>query len=265
MMSPYDAEIPGTGYLIDARPGACQHGRMARIARVVVPGYPHHVTQRGNRGLETFFDDDDYALYRALLAERCAEVGVEVWAYCLMPNHVHLILVPSDADGLRAALGETHRRYTRHVNGREGWQGHLWQDRFYSVPMDEAHTLACARYVEVNPVRARLKRRARDWKWSSARAHLAGRDDELVRVEPLLEMVPDWPAYLAEPPDDDRIEAIRMGTRTGRPFGATAFVRRLERRFDRTFVRGKPGPKPKQAPKAKKKPVSKAKPRAGRR
>lgn len=234
---------------------------MARIARVVVPGYPHHVTQRGNRGLETFLDDADYALYRALLAERCDEAGVEVWAYCLMPNHVHLILVPPDPDGLRAALGETHRRYTRYLNLREGLQGHLWQDRFYSVPLDDAHTLACARYVEVNPVRVGLKRRARDWKWSSARAHLAGEDDELVRVAPLLERVPDWRAYLAEPPDDDAVEAIRMGTRTGRPFGAAAFVRRLERRFDRTFVRGKPGPKPKAA----KKPAMKAKRRTKRR
>ncbi len=124
--------------------------------------------------------------YRALLAEHCAADGVACWAYCLMPNHVHLILVPRDEDGLRAALGETHRRYTRHVNLREGWRGHLWQERFHSFPMDRGWLLAAARYVELNPVRARLVKRARDWPWSSARAHLAGRDDALVGTAPLL-------------------------------------------------------------------------------
>src|SRR5437870_11094383 len=133
---------------------------MPRLARVVIPGHPHHVTQRGNGRARTFFDDGDYALYRDLLGASCRAADVEVWAYCLMPNHVHLILVPSDPDGLRAALGETHRRYTRHVNLREGWRGYLWQGRFASFPMDEAHLLAGARYVELNPVRARLVRRA---------------------------------------------------------------------------------------------------------
>ena len=115
---------------------------MARLARVVAPGLPHHVTQRGNRRQEVFFSDADCAAYKALLAEHCAAAGVAVWAYCLMPNHVHLILVPPDEDGLRAALGEAHRRYTRRVNFREGWRGYLWQGRFASFAMDERHLLA---------------------------------------------------------------------------------------------------------------------------
>src|SRR5277367_1716111 len=150
---------------------------MARLARVVAAGIPHHVTQRGNRGQSVFFEDGDYRAYMALLAEGCANAGVAVWGYCLMPNHIHLIMVPHDEAGLREALGETHRRYTRRVNFREGWRGHLWQGRFASVPMDEPHLLACARYVELNPVRARLAGRAEDWPWSSVHAHLAGRDD----------------------------------------------------------------------------------------
>ncbi|MDJ0943575.1 MAG: transposase, partial [Kiloniellales bacterium] len=97
---------------------------MARLARVVVPGVPHHVTQRGNRRLETFFEDDDYRAYLDLLAASCAEARVAVWTYCLMPNHVHLVLVPKEPDGLRRALGEAHRRYTRRINFREGWRGH---------------------------------------------------------------------------------------------------------------------------------------------
>ena len=218
---------------------------MARIARVVAPGLPHHVTQRGNRRQPVFFGDDDYATYRELLAEGCRAAGVAVWAYCLMPNHVHLILVPSDADGLRAALGEAHRRYTRHVNIREGWRGYLWQGRFASFPMDEPHLLACARYVELNPVRARLARRARDWRWSSAKAHLAGRDDGLVETAPLLALAPDWPALLGRGLGEAEGEAIRAGERTGRPLGAAAFVERLERRLGRTLKRQKPGPRPK--------------------
>jgi putative transposase len=218
---------------------------MARLARVVAPGIPHHVTQRGNRRQQVFFNDDDYAAYRALLAEGCRAAGVAVWAYCLMPNHVHLILTPSDADGLRAALGEAHRRYTRHVNLREGWRGYLWQGRFASCPMDEAHLLACARYVELNPLRARLARRARDWRWSSARAHLAGTDDGLVRVRPLLALAPDWPDFLAEGLDEADHEAIRAGERTGRPLGSPRFVARLEKRLDRPLARRKPGPKAK--------------------
>ena len=190
---------------------------MARLARVVVPDIPHHVTQRGNRRQQVFFSDDDYALYRTLLAESCRAAGVAVWGYCLMPNHVHLILTPCDRDGLRAALGEAHRRYTRHVNFREGWRGYLWQGRFASCPMDEAHLLASARYVELNPVRARLVRRASDWRWSSAQAHLAGEDDDLVRVEPLLALAPDWSGFLADRLEDADHAAIRAGERTGRP------------------------------------------------
>ncbi len=185
---------------------------MARLARVVVPGVPHHVTQRGNRRLETFFCDDDYKAYRTLLAEHCAAARVACWAYCLMPNHVHLILVPRDADGLRRALGEAHRRYTRRINFREGWRGHLWQERFHSFPMDQTWLLAAARYVELNPLRARLAKRARQWPWSSARAHLAGRDDELVKAAPLLKLAPDWKDYLAEGLEETELEARRTSS-----------------------------------------------------
>jgi putative transposase len=218
---------------------------MARFARVVVPGVPHHVTQRGNRRLETFFGEADYRAYLDLLAEHSAAAGVAVWAYCLMPNHVHLVLVPQDEDGLRRVLGEAHRRYTRRVNFREGWRGHLWQERFHSFAMDEGHLLAAARYVELNPVRAGLARRARDWRWSSARAHLAGRDDALVQVAPLLELVGDWRAFLAGGLEDEALEALRRHTRTGRPLGSAAFLERLEARLGRALRPGKRGRKPK--------------------
>ncbi len=223
---------------------------MARLARVVAPGLPHHVTQRGNRRQTVFFSDADYAAYRTLMAEHCAAAGVAVWGYCLMPNHVHLILVPPEEDALRRALGEAHRRYTRLVNLREDWRGYLWQGRFSSFVMDEPHLLAAARYVELNPVRAGLVRRARDWPWSSARAHLAGQDDALVATRPLLALAPDWRAFLAEGPGEDQIEALRRHARTGRPLGSEHFVDHLEVKLDRRLKPAKRGRKPKCQPTA---------------
>lgn len=220
---------------------------MARLARVVVAGVPHHVTQRGNRRQAVFFSDEDYLAYRALLAEGCRAAGVDVWAYCLMPNHVHLILVPSQADGLRAALAETHRRYTRRVNLREDSRGCLWRGRFASFPMDETYLRACARYVELNPVRARLVKRPASWKWSSAAAHLAGRDDGLVKVRPLLDRFGNWSAFLAGGLDAAEHAAIQGAERTGRPLGSPAFLAGLERRLGRALARRKPGPKPSEA------------------
>ena len=216
---------------------------MARLARVVVAGVAHHVTQRGNRRQQVFFSDDDYAAYRDLLAQGCQAAGVAVWAYCLMPNHVHMILVPADADGLRRALAETHRRYSRRINLREDWRGYLWQGRFASVAMDEGHLLSAARYVELNPVRAGLAGRAQDWQWSSARAHLAGRDDAVAQTQPLLDRVPDWGDFLAGGLSEAERLALRSGERTGRPLGSADFVEGLEETLGRRLARGKPGPK----------------------
>ncbi len=214
---------------------------MARLARFVLPGAPHHVTQRGNRRQPTFFSDDDYRRYLALIAEGCRDAGVACWAYCLMPNHVHLILAPEDEGGLRRALGEAHRRYTREINQREGWRGYLWQGRFASFPMDEAHLLACARYVELNPVRARLVERPEDWRWSSAAAHLAGRDDALVDVAPLLERVGDWRALLDSGLAEGEHKALQASERTGRPLGEKAWLEQLQEASGRVILPRKAG------------------------
>ncbi|MFH1746607.1 MAG: transposase [Planctomycetota bacterium] len=218
---------------------------MARLARVVVAGYPHHITQRGNRRQKTFFGRDDYRAYIDLMANWCRQCKVAVWAYCLMPNHVHLIAVPRSADGLRRAIGEAHRRYTRRVNFRKGWRGHLWQGRFASFVMDESYVLAAARYVELNPVKAGLVCRPQDYRWSSAAAHLTGRDDGLVKVKPLLDLVRSWKAVLSQPADEQQVERIRQHARTGRPLGDEKFVARLSKRLGRTLSPRKPGPKPK--------------------
>ena len=216
---------------------------MARLARIVVPGIPHHVTQRGNRRQTVFFADADYRAYLNLLAGFAKEAGTAVLGYCLMPNHVHLILQPEDADGLRRAVQETHRRYTRRINAQKEWKGYLWQGRFASCPMDEAHLMAAARYVELNPVRAGLVKEPQDWPWSSARAHLAGRGDGIVSVAPLLSAVTDWRAFLAQGLDEKEADVLRQGERTGRPLGSAAFIEAIEARTGRRLTKQKPGPK----------------------
>lgn len=189
---------------------------MPRPPRLVLPGIPHHVTQRGTRRQPTFFSDADYARYLALLRHRCVKSGTAVWAWCLMPNHVHLILVPSRAEGLSAALAAAHRRYAWEVNQREGWSGHLWQSRFASFPLDEAHLYACLRYVELNPVRARLVDRPEAWRWSSARGHLGLADDPLVDPAPARERIDDWRAFLEAGLEPTAHAALRAAERSGR-------------------------------------------------
>ena len=218
---------------------------MARIARVVVPGIPHHVTQRGNRRMKTFLRETDYDAYIDLMAEWCGRHGVRVWAYCLMPNHVHLMAVPPTEGSLARAVGEAHRRYSRMVNFREGWRGHLFQDRFASFPMDERHAYCAARYIEMNPVRAGMTKLPQGWKRSSARAHLKGRDDRLVEAGPLLETVDDWRSYLWE--SEEAWDLIRRHERTGRPLGSAGFVADLERMTGRELAKRRPGPNPKRS------------------
>ncbi len=160
-----------------------------------------------------------------------------------MPNHIHLIAVPETEDGLRRGIGEAHRRYSRLINFREHWRGHLWQDRFASFPMDETYLLVAARYVEMNPVRAHLVTDAALWPWSSARAHISGNNGQLVKVAPLLEMAGDWRLFLSGTEEEEPFNRIRKHERTGRPLGGDCFVAQLESTLDRQFMRGKPGPK----------------------
>jgi putative transposase len=220
---------------------------VARLARVVIPGVPYHVTQRGNRRERTFFEDADYKRYRTMLGEAAKRAGCEVWAYCLMPNHVHLIVVPSDEDGLRRAFADAHRRYTGLINSRHQWTGHLWQGRFGAVAMDENHLMAAARYVALNPVRARLVERAEDWPWSSVRAHLSASDDGLATVAPLQARYPDFAAMLEEREGDENAwRALRMSETTGRPVGGAGWLAELEKRTGRQLAPRKRGPKPRE-------------------
>lgn len=219
---------------------------MARLARVVIPDHPHHVTQRGNGRARTFFADADYALYRDLLAEHCRAAGVEVWAWCLMPNHVHLILVPSDADGLRRSLARVHRQYAGVIQARRKRTGHFWQGRFGAVAMDEDHLAAALRYVSLNPVRARLVDRAQDWRWSSTRAHLRGREDGITALRPIRDRFPDFADLLASEQNADTVERLRAAESVGRPLGDDRFLARLERLTRRRLKPATRGPKPRE-------------------
>ena len=217
---------------------------MARMARAVAPGIPHHVTQRGNRKQQTFFNDEDYHAYLELLTKWCGKYHVDIWAYCLMPNHVHLIAVPKTKDGLNLAIGETHRRYTRRINFREDWRGHLWQGRFSSFIMNEEYLLTCTRYVELNPVRAGLVKKPEAWPWSSAGPHMRGKDDLIVKTKPLGKMLGiSWKEFLSVDVQEAEIELLRKHERTGRPLGEDSFIEKMELLLNRKLRPQKPGPK----------------------
>jgi putative transposase len=202
---------------------------MARIARVVVPDFPHHVVQRGVRRMDVFFSSGDRQEYLSLLSQSAVKHALKFLAWCLTSNHAHFVVVPRQRRSLAGTFGEAHRRYTQMVNFREGWRGYLWQERFHSYPLDKRHLLAAVRYVEMNPVRAGLVERAEDWEWSSARYHLGIRTtDRLVREQGLYGLVDDWGRYLSEANEDGNTK-IDLHLRSGRPLGSDEFTERLER------------------------------------
>lgn len=218
---------------------------MSRLARVVAPGLPHHASQWGNRREQVFFDDDDYRAYLTLIGLAARRAGTDVLAYCLMPNHVHFILVPSATDGLRATFADPHRRYTARINARRRQTGHLWRGRFSSCVLDERHLLAAVRHMALNPVRAGLADRPERWPWSSTQALLAGRDDALLATERTLAHVGDFAAFLEQPEDDAAVAALRRSYSTGRPVGTEAWIAQLEALTSRTLAPRKRGRKPK--------------------
>lgn len=198
---------------------------MARLSRIVVPGYPHHVTQRGVRSLTVFHNDEDRRRYINFLAEESGRFGVEILAWCLMTNHVHFIAIPYQEKSLARAFGEAHRRYTWAKNLKDGVKGYLFQGRFGSVALDERHLLAATRYVELNPVRAGMVKSAEDYPWSSAAFHLGLRtDDPLIHdLSMMAALAGDWREFL-NGGDSREIERIRRATQTGRPEGDKSFL-----------------------------------------
>ena len=189
---------------------------MPRSARIIFPGYPHHIIQRGNRLQKVFFSEKDKAIYKVFLGKFARQYGLKIWAYCFMDNHVHIIGVPDRKDSIALAIGETHKKYSKMINKREGWTGHLWQDRFKSFTMDERYLYAAVRYVERNPVRAGLVSAAEDYSNSSARVHVNNSFDNLLSDFYLLEDIVEWSEYLkGENPKE--LTKMRGHLNTGKP------------------------------------------------
>lgn len=217
---------------------------MPRFARVVVPGFPHHIIQRGHRRQRVFFGEDDKKIYLRLLRTYGIKAGLSYWAYCLMDNHVHLIAVPEYLDSFRRGLGVAHWKYSLIINLREDWKGYLWQSRFLSYPLDNHYLRAAVRYVELNPVRAGTVIKAEDYAWSSARAHLLRKSDPLLSNCLLTQEIGDWAGFLSVEPLDSEVKLIRQHMTTGRPLGSSDFIEKLETLTGRTLKENRRGRKP---------------------
>jgi putative transposase len=207
---------------------------MPRSARIVVPGIPHHLTQRGNNRQDVFFVDNDRQTYLRILAEQCARHGTRILGYCLMDNHIHLIAIPRAVDSLAKSIGRTHWRYAQYINRLHRRSGHLWQNRFYSNAMDDAHCLLAMRYIERNPLRADVARIARNYQWSSAAAHCGDKD-----TAGLLDAAEwkkwtaglDWEQQLSIDIPATQMSRLRRSWHTGRPLATDGFLSKLERRL----------------------------------
>ena len=216
----------------------CYYIPMPRSARIVIPGIPHHITQRGNDRQVIFFDDADRFVYIDLLKEQAREHRLIVLGYCLMSNHTHHVGVPEREDSLANAVGMAHYKYTLYFNQRYQHSGHLWQERFYSCPLDDVHTNAALCYIDRNAVRAKLCERAWEYPWSSAWAHVNGTDPSgLLDMDKWKEYtsLSDWQARLSLPEDNALINCIRTATQFGHPLGSKEFIRQIAMQTGRSF------------------------------
>ena len=215
---------------------------MPRTARITAIGYLHHVTQRGNYRQRVFKTHKDYKQYLSWLKEYADKNSLDIWAYCLMPNHVHFICVPQMTDSLARTFNTLHMRYSQYINKKQGACGHLWQGRFYSCILDEKHLFAAVRYVENNPVRAGIAKTPEEYPWSSARGHIKQDEDIILCKKSFLyDDIKDWLLYLKSGEDTTSIDEIRKKTRMGRPYGEESFVTKLEKRLGIKITKGERG------------------------
>lgn len=200
------------------------------MKRITIAGLPHHVIQRGLQGRLTFLIDQDYVTYLEIMTECSRRHGVEIWAYCLMPDHVHLIAIPKEKNSLSSCLRAAHGRYTRYINHRTCSRGQFWQGRYSSHLLDEQYLVACARYIEINPVKREYVDQPEDWPWSSAQAHIMNDDDFLVKVKPLLVRVEKkWQDFLAETRPVKEADLFYLHEKSGHPLGSDAFIAMVEK------------------------------------
>jgi putative transposase len=221
---------------------------VTRLARVIAVDVPHHVTQRGNARRFILDCDADRMAYLNLLRQNIELHGLGLIGYCLMSNHVHLVITPHNADGLALALRHAHGRYAIYWNAVHQSSGHAWQGRYYSCPLDRVHLWEALRYTELNPVRAGLASEAEAWRWSSAAAHCgAGAGNEILDLQVWREnwTASAWREYLAAGEMESKLREIRRCTHIGRPLGSTEFVQALERSMKRRLSPRKGGRPPK--------------------
>jgi putative transposase len=217
---------------------------MARLARLSIVNVPHHVTQRGNARQFILATDAERGVYLDLLRKYVELYALSLLGYCLMSNHVHLVVIPRTSDALATAMKQTHGRYAAYWNALHGSSGHVWQGRFYSCPLDFDHLWIALRYVELNPLRAGLAPRAEMWPWSSALAHTGcGESDSFVEMELWKKRwsAESWKEYLSAGGTESETKALRKCTHTGRPLGGPAFVQSLEETAQRRLVPQKGG------------------------
>lgn len=190
---------------------------MPRVKRIIELGTPHHITQRGNYRQQVFDDEKDYLVYLKNFEHYRKEHNLSIAAYCLMPNHVHFIAIPHDEVALSNAFKLSHMCYSQYYNNKHGMKGQLWQGRYYSCVLDERHFQAAIRYVETNPVRSLLVKKAHEWQWSSTRDHM-GIGQDLISLADLSDLLPaeGWEAYLNKDEDEEAIDTIRKYTKTGK-------------------------------------------------
>lgn len=209
-----------------------------RTSRIIAPGLPHHVLQFGNYGHQVFKEAGDYEIYLGWLAEYGKRFSVEIWAYCLMPNHIHFVCVPHTGTGLARIFNTLHMRYAQFFNARHRVQGHLWQGRFYSSILDDDHAFEAVRFVETNPVRWRLVDDASAYPWSSARSHITSTANPVLQGGSSIEArVSDWAGYLQGPCDIPAIESLRKNMKMGKPCGSAEFMNQLESLLGRKLER----------------------------
>jgi putative transposase len=217
---------------------------MARLARVIAVEVAHHVTQRGNAKQFILNDDADREVYLSLLRENLEPHSASLIGFCLMSNHVHLVMIPGQADALAKTLKHTHGRYAAYWNAKHHSSGHVWQGRYYSCPLDRPHLWKALRYAELNPVRAGLAAEAEMWKWSSAAVHCgAAKANEWMEMDTWAGHwnASSWREYLRAGASESEIRSVRQCTHTGRPLGAEEFVKELEERTRRALFPRKGG------------------------
>lgn len=218
---------------------------ISRVARIVVPDMPHHITQRGNYKQCVFDNDCDRKKYLSWVEKYSKQNNLEILSFCLMTNHIHFIAVPSKLDSLARTFSNSHMVYSHYYNKKIGLGGHLWKGRFFSCVMDEFHLVAAARYIERNPVRAGLVKYPWDWDWSSAAFHCGKINQAHIELGDLFRMIDmnedEWITYISREDDPLFVKDIKKSTSTGRPLARAGIIKKLEKKLGKILRANPPG------------------------